>query len=85
MNLLVIHQLVYLKNSITKSFKKLSHLTKERPGTDHVIAGPIRGLEKTASDGADKPTDTQTDGHRDSTAESAQWGRFSKNGYVLGL
>ena len=31
----------------------------ERPGTDHVISGPMRGLKKTAPDGA-KP---QTNGH----------------------
>ena len=29
--------------------------------TDHVIPGQMRGLRKTASDGADRQTDTQTD------------------------
>ena len=36
-------------------------MTDERPGTDHVISGPMRGLKKTASDGANKQTDTHTD------------------------
>ena len=44
-------------------------MTNERPGTDHLILGPIRGLKKTASDDAD----TQTDGHCDSKTESDQW------------
>ena len=43
-------------------------------GTDPVISGPMRGLKKTASDGANR----QTDGHGDSMTESAQWGRFSE-------
>jgi len=30
-------------------------------GTDLVIAGPIRGPEKTAANGANKQRDTQTD------------------------
>ena len=34
----------------------------------------MRGLEKTASNGADK----QTHGHRDSMTKSAQWGGFSE-------
>ena len=29
--------------------------------TDHVISGPIKGLKKNASDGANKLTDRQTD------------------------
>ena len=33
--------------------------------TDHVISEPLRGLKKTASDGADR----QTSGHRDSMTE----------------
>ena len=49
--------------------------TNERPGTDHVTSGPMRGLKKTASNGANK----QTSGHGDSLTESAQWGRFSEN------
>ena len=48
-------------------------------GTDHVISGPMRGLKKTASDGANKQTNRQTSGHRDSMTESAQLGRFSEN------
>ena len=47
-------------------------------GTDHVISGPMRGLKKTVSDGANKQTNRQTDGHRNSMTESAQWGRFSE-------
>ena len=50
--------------------------TNKRPGTDHVISGPMRGLgKKTAPNGADK----QTSGHGGSMTESAQWGRFSEN------
>ena len=51
--------------------------TNERPGTVHVMPGPMRGLKKTASYGADKQTQRQTDGHGNSMTESAQWGRFS--------
>ena len=54
-------------------------MTNERPGTDHVISGPMRGLKKTASDGANRQTNTQTDGHSDSMTETAQWGQFSEN------
>ena len=36
-------------------------LTNERPGTDHVISGPMRGLEKTAPDGANTHTHTHPD------------------------
>ena len=54
--------------------------TNERPGNDHVISGPMRGLEKkTASDGANTQTHKQTDGHHNSITKSAQWGRFSEN------
>ena len=35
--------------------------TNERPGTDHVISGPMRGLKKTAPDGADRKINKQTD------------------------
>ena len=34
----------------------------------------MRGQQKTASDGANKQTDKQTDGHRNSMTELAQWG-----------
>ena len=56
-------------------------LTNERPGTDHVISGPMRGLEKNCTQWRRKTnrhTDTQTHGHGDSMTESAKWGRFSK-------
>ena len=39
-----------------------------------MISGPIRGLKKTAPDGAD----TLTDGHGDSMTEWAQWGGCSE-------
>ena len=45
--------------------------TNERPGTDHVISGPMRGLEKTVFDGADNQTNKQTHGHGDSMTNSA--------------
>ena len=47
-------------------------------GTDHGISGPMRGLKKTASNGANKQTDRTTDGHGDSMTESTQCGRFSE-------
>ena len=45
----------------------------ERPGTSHVISGPMRGLEQIAPDGANTHT------HGDSMTELAQGGRFSEN------
>ena len=36
--------------------------------TDHVISGPIRGFEKTATNGADR----QNHGHGDSMTDPAQ-------------
>ena len=52
--------------------------TNETPGTDHVISGPKRGLNKTAPDSAgrqtDRQTDKHTDGHGNYMTESAQWG-----------
>ena len=41
-------------------------------GTDHVIPGPMRGLEKNCIRWH-KRTDRQTDRHRDSKTELAQW------------
>ena len=38
----------------------------------------MRGLKKAASDGANKQTNRQTDGHCHSMTKSAQWGRFSE-------
>ena len=46
--------------------------------TDNVISGPMRGLKKDESNGANKQTHRQTDGHCDSMTESAHWGRFSE-------
>ena len=43
--------------------------TNERPGTDYVTSGSMRGPDKTAPDGANKHTDRQTDGHGDSMTE----------------
>ena len=43
--------------------KRVRGRTNERPGTDHVISGPMRGLGKTAPDGANRQTG---DGHGDS-------------------
>jgi hypothetical protein len=36
-------------------------MTNERPGTDHVTSGPMRGLKKTALDGAHRHSDRYTD------------------------
>ena len=40
--------------------------------TYRVISGPMKGLIKTASDGANTQTNRQTDGHRDSMTDLAQ-------------
>ena len=45
--------------------------TNERPGADHVISGPMRGLEKNCTRWH-KHTNRQTSGHGDSMTESAQ-------------
>ena len=45
-------------------------------GSGHVTCGPMRGLEKNCMGGnrhTDTQTDRQTNGHRDSMTESAQW------------
>ena len=55
--------------------------TNERPGTDNVTSGQMRGLEKNCTRWCrqtDKQTDKQTDGHRDSMNETSRWDRFSK-------
>ena len=44
-------------------------------GTDHVISGPKRGQQKTASDGAHTQT---TEGHTNLETESAQWANSVK-------
>ena len=59
--------------------------TNERPGTDHVISGPMRGLGKNCTRWR-RQTDTQTQGHGDSMTNSAQWGRVGeKMGGVVTL
>ena len=45
--------------------------TNERPGTDHVIPGPMIGLKKLHF--WFKHLDIQTDGHGNSMTKSAQW------------
>ena len=47
-------------------------------GTDHVIQGPMRGLNINCIRWR-KQTIRQKDGHGDSMTESAQWGRFGEN------
>ena len=39
----------------------------------------MRGLKKTAPDGANRQTNRQTDGHGDSMTNSAQRGRVGEN------
>ena len=64
--------------------------TNERPKTDLVTSGPMRGLEKKCTRWrrqtdrqtdiqTDRQTNKQTDRHSDSMTESAQWGQFSEN------
>ena len=48
-------------------------------GTDHVFSGPMRGLKKSASDGANIQTDRHTGGHCDIKTESAQLANSAKN------
>ena len=48
--------------------------TNERPGTDRVISGPMRGLTKNCTQWR-----KQTYGHGNSMTELAQWGRFSEH------
>ena len=54
----------------------LFFFTNERPGSDHVTLGPMRGLEKNCMGSGQ--TDILTHGHRDSMKESAK-GRFFEN------
>ena len=61
--------------TVKNDFKTSRERTNERPGTDHMILGPMRGLKKTAHNGAD----IQKDGHGDSMTDLAQWGPFSEN------
>ena len=56
--------------------------TNERPGTDNVISGPMRGLEKNCTRWRTQ-TDKQTSGHGDSMTNSAQWGRVGENTFVI--
>ena len=37
------------------------HTPNERPGTDHVTSGPLRGLKKTAPNGKNRQTDKRLD------------------------
>ena len=52
--------------------------TNERPGSDHVTSGSIRGLKKNCTIWRKHP-DRHSDGYGNSMTESAQWGRFSEN------
>ena len=50
--------------------------TNERPETDHVTSGPLRGLKHCTQ--WRNQTDRLPDGHGDSMTESAQWGHSVK-------
>ena len=52
----------------------------ERPGTDHVILRPMRGLYKNCTRWLNRQTDRHTEGHGDLLTNSAQWGRVGENG-----
>ena len=45
--------------------------------------GPMRGLKKTAPNGANRQTDTHR--HGNSMTESAQWDQFSENKSLVDL
>ena len=48
--------------------------TNERPGTDHLISGPMGGLKKLHPMAqTNRQTHTQTDGHGNSMTEPAPW------------
>ena len=51
--------------------------TNERPGTDHVILGPMRGLEKNFTRWHGQ-THRHTEGHAGSMTNSAQRGRVGE-------
>ena len=54
--------------------------TNERPGTDHVTSGPIKGLGKKLHPMAqtNRQTHRHPGGHGDSMTETAHWGQFSE-------
>ena len=58
--------------------------TNERPGTDHVILGPMRGLEKNFTRWHGQ-THRHTEGHGDSMTNSAQRGRVGENQVIQDL
>ena len=47
-------------------------------GINHAISGAMRQWEKTATDGINRHTDTQTVGHCDSKTKSAKWANLVK-------
>ena len=62
-----------------EGFKKMgSGRTNERPGTDHVISRPMRGVKKNCTRWR-QTTEPNPDGLGDSMTELAHWGRFSEN------
>ena len=57
-------------------------MTNERPGTDHVMSGPMRGLQKNCTRWRGT-TEPHPDRHGDFMTESAQWSRFSEKIYKI--
>ena len=64
--------------SLTKTGGGGGGLTKERPGSDHVTSGPMRGIEKNCTQWR-----KHTSGHGDSMTNSAKWGRVGEKHYVF--
>ena len=50
----------------------------ERPGTDQMTSGPMRGCGKNCTRWR-RQTNTHTDGHGNSMTESTQWRPLSEN------
>ena len=58
--------------------RRFFFFTNERPGSDPVIWGPLRGLEKNRTRWR-KQKNSQPDGHGDSLTNSAQRGQVGEN------
>ena len=71
-------QNVTLLFNILGSNREPDPYSNERPGTDHVISGPMRGLEKNCTRWR-RQTNIHPQGHGDSMTNSAQRGRVGEN------
>ena len=51
---------IFFSSNFSRGGPKIRGGTNERPETDHVTSGPMRGLEKTAPHGTEPETDWAT-------------------------